>query len=116
MLIALLGVYGVVSCAMIERTREIGIRMALGASRDNVLVLMLRQGMRLIVLGAIPGTLLAFAVAQGLTSRILYKTSNSDPITYASVALLIAAAGLLASFLPARKAASLQPAKALRYE
>ncbi len=115
--IALLGVYGVVAFAVMERTREVGIRMAIGATRGAALRLMLWQGARLILFGAIPGMLIASAMLSAIPRKaIIFGISPFDPVTYVVTLTIVAFAGTLACFLPARKAARLNPMEALRYE
>ena len=115
LLLAALGIYGVVSYAVSRREREIGVRMALGAQGSDVLRMILREGLRLSVLGVAGGLIAALGVAR-LLAGFLYGVSSSDPLTYLLVAagLLLAAAG--ASFLPARRATRVDPAVALRAE
>lgn len=115
--IALMGVYGVVAFSVVERTHEVGIRLALGASRHQILRLMAWQGARLMLLGASPGLLIGSLITAGLLRQSPFgDLSPFDPLTYAAVVLLVSSAGLLASFWPAKKAADLDPMQALRYE
>ncbi len=114
--IALLGIYGVVSYTVAERTREVGIRMALGAAGWNILRLLAAQAFRLLSFGCVVGLILAFAVTQGVPEELLYELSPRDPISYLSVLFLIAIVGATASLLPASKATRLKPMDALRYE
>ncbi len=115
MVLAATGIYGVLSGGVNERTRELGVRAALGASRGNILALVMRQGMALTVLGVVIGICGAFA-ASGLIATLLFGTSRLDPVTYfAVIALLIAVSGV-ACFVPARRAASVNPVDALRAE
>jgi predicted permease len=109
------GLYGVLSQLVSYRRREIGVRMALGATRQSVAALVLRQG--IVVIGAGLGVGVVLAVATGrLIASFLYQVKPLDAWTYAAVALLLPAIGLTAAFLPARRAASIQPMQALREE
>ena len=113
---ALLGVYGVVAFSVQERTREVGIRMAVGASRWDVHKLMLWQGVRLIALGGLPGLLIGMSASVGLQDMLGDDLSAFDSNTCAAAIVVVGAWGFLASYLPARKAAQLNPMTALRYE
>jgi putative ABC transport system permease protein len=113
LLLAGIGLYGVVACTVSQRTREIGIRMAVGAPRRAVLGLFLRQGARLTGLGIVLGLLGALALTRLLASQ-LYGVEPTDPATFATVAGLLLAVALGASFLPARRAAAVDPIHALR--
>jgi predicted permease len=115
LLLAVVGVYGVVSYAATQRTQELGIRMALGASRWQALTLLLRHGAQLVAAGLLFG----LAGAWGLTrvmSNMLVGVSPSDPLTYLSVAALLSSITLFACWIPARRAMRLDPMVALRYE
>jgi predicted permease len=114
-ILSAIGLFGVMSYFVGRRPREIGIRMALGAARADVLRMVLVQGLRLAVAGIAAGALLAAAVTRYLTS-ILYRVSPLDPAVFAAVAAALAAAALLACFLPARRAARMQPFAALRQD
>jgi putative ABC transport system permease protein len=109
------GLYGLVACSVAQRTREIGIRMALGAPVQGVVGLVVWQGMRMVLLGGLVGLGIALALTRFLRS-LLYEVEATDPLTFAGVALVLALAALLASYLPARRAAKVDPNVALRYE
>jgi len=113
--LALVGVYGVKAYAVARRTREIGIRMAVGASARDVLWLVLREGVTMTVAGVGIGLLLALGVARLLYS-IMYGVSATDPLIFSVAPALLAAAALLACYLPARRATKVDPMVALRYE
>jgi ABC-type antimicrobial peptide transport system permease subunit len=114
-LLAAIGIYGVIACAVVQRTREIGIRMALGARRGQVLVLVLRQGAALIVVGLALG-LAGAAAGTRLLHSLLFGVTPFDPMTFAAVAVLFGAVATLASYLPARRATAIDPTVALRSE
>jgi len=113
--LAVVGVYGVVSCAASQRTHEIGIRMALGARRADILLMILRQGILIVGVGLLIGVLLAFAIAR-LAGNFLSGVSPLDPLTYVSAFLLLGAVALAASYIPAYRAMKVDPMIALRYE
>ncbi|HEY0558609.1 MAG TPA: ABC transporter permease [Thermoanaerobaculia bacterium] len=115
LLLAAVGIYGVIAFAVRQRTQEIGIRMALGASRDRVMGMVVGQGMTLALVGAAAGLAGAFVAARGLRG-LLFEVSASDPATYAGVALLLVAVAAMAAYLPARRAARTEPNLALRGE
>ncbi len=115
LILAGVGIYGVVAFAVSQRTREIGVRMALGAEGRSVRRLMVRQALVPVGLGAVAG--LAGAVALGrVMSSLLFEVSGSDPATLVAVTVVLASIALLASYIPARRASRLDPVKALRYE
>ena len=113
LLLACIGIYGVISYLVGERTREIGVRMALGAQRADVLRLILRQGAGMALLGVALGIGLASGLTR-LMSAQLYGVSPRDPLTFAGVALVLLLVALMACYLPARRAASVDPTEALR--
>jgi predicted permease len=115
LVLALVGVYSVISYSASQKTHEIGVRMALGAGRGDILKMVLRQGFVLVGGGLIAGLVLTFLAARGLSS-LLVGVSPSDPVTLISVALLLAAVGLVASYIPARRAMNTEPLRALKYE
>ena len=115
LVLAIIGVYGVVSYSAAQRTHEIGIRIALGARRSQVLRTVLRQGVLIVLFGSAFGILTAIAVAR-LVGSFLVGVSAIDPATYIGVSLVLAAIALLASFIPARRATRVDPMLALRYE
>jgi predicted permease len=115
LVIAATGVSGVIAYAVSQRTQEIGIRMALGARRIQVLAMVLRQGLAIVALGLAVGVASALAAGRFLEG-LLFETSPADPVVFASVLAVLVAAAALASFLPARRAASINPTRALRSE
>jgi predicted permease len=115
LLLTAIGLYGVVAYAVTQRTREIGIRMALGAQRRDVFRLVLRKGLILVAFGSAIGLLACYWLSR-LVSNQLYGISPSDPATLFSVAVLLVAVALLASYIPARRATKVDPLVALRYE
>ena len=113
--LACLGIYGVLSLTVAQRTREIGLRIALGAQRVSVLSLVVGQGLKLAVIGSAIGLVGALSTTR-LVLRLLYGISPIDPVTFAGVSVLLAVVAMLASWLPARRAAKVDPMEALRYE
>jgi macrolide transport system ATP-binding/permease protein len=115
LLLAALGLYGVMAYSVAHRTREIGIRMTLGARAGHVQMLVIAQGMKLVLIGVLIGVPLSMAASQVVKS-MLFGLSTRDPATYGAVALLLAIAGLMACWIPARRAAKVNPMIALRFE
>src|SRR5712692_2284647 len=115
LILASIGIYGVLAYSVAQRTAEIGIRMAMGAQPAQVLRLVLSQGMRLAALGAAVGLVAAFPVAR-LASGLLYSVSAADPITYGGITFLLMSVALLACYIPARRATRIDPLVALRFE
>ena len=115
LLLAAFGLYGVLSYAVSQRRREIGVRMALGARRGDVVGLVVRQGGMLVAAGVVPG-LLAAAVSTRLVESVLFGVTATDVLTFAGVTAVVLAAGLLACWLPARRATRIDPMEVLRFE
>jgi ABC-type antimicrobial peptide transport system permease subunit len=113
--LAILGIYGVISFNVVQRTREIGLRMALGADRGSVVRMVVARTARLSVTGVVAGTVGALALTRVLTTQ-LYGVQPADPLTFVIVALVLGGAALLAGYVPARRAASVDPVVALREE
>jgi len=115
LVLAMVGVYGVISYSVAQRTHELGIRIALGARVQHVLILVMGQAMMLVMLGAVIGLGTAFALTRLLT-KFLFDVNASDPMTFGAVALLLALVALFACYVPARRATKVDPLVALHYE
>ncbi len=113
--LAAVGIYGVISYSVSRRTHEIGIRISLGASRNDVLLLIIRQGLTLALLGSAVGLVSAFTLAR-LMTKLLYGVAPTDPATFVGVAALLIAVALLACYIPARRATRIDPVSAMRCE
>jgi putative ABC transport system permease protein len=108
-----MGVYALVSCAVVQRTREIGVRTALGPDRRDVIGMVLRQGTRLTLTGVALGAISALYLTR-VMQRVLYGVNASDPLRHLVAPALLAAVALLATYVPARRAAGVDPLVALR--
>lgn len=112
-LLAALGIYGVMSYSVSRRTHELGVRMALGAGQEDVIKLVVTQAMMLALVGSACGLIAAFVLTR-MMSKLLYGVRSSDPLTFIAAVLLVSGVALLASYLPARRATRIDPVTALR--
>jgi ABC-type antimicrobial peptide transport system permease subunit len=115
LLLTLSGIYGVVSYFVTQRTKEIGIRVALGATASGVIVLVLKQSLRLIAIGTVLGTGLAIALSRLLAANLVFMRSFDAAAFFAGV-LLVASTALAAGYIPSRRAAQIDPIQTLRYD
>ena len=115
LVLTIVGLYGVMSYSVVQRTNEIGIRLALGAQSRDVLLMIVKQGSKLIVLGLVIGLLGAF-LATRVISSLLFGVTTKDPFTFVAAAVLLAIVALLACYIPAWRATKVDPLEALRYE
>jgi putative ABC transport system permease protein len=113
--LAAVGIYGVISFLVVRRTREIGLRMALGAQRGDILRMIVGQSFRVVLIGVLLGIAGAFASSRLLAS-LLFEVRAADPLTFSAVAVLLSLVAIAAAWLPARRAAQLDPSHALRHE
>ena len=115
MVLASIGLYGLVAFSVSQRTREVGIRIALGARASQVIKMVFKEGMVLVAVGVVVGLIFAGLITRPMAS-LLMGVSSSDPVTFASVALLLLAVSALAAYIPARRIAKADPMTALRHE
>jgi ABC-type antimicrobial peptide transport system permease subunit len=118
LVLGIIGIYGVISYAVSQRTREIGIRLALGAEKARILRMVIQEGLQLAVAGVAVGVVVALLLARMLSafSQLLYGVRATDPLTFATVSATLTAVAALACYLPARRAAAIEPMHALRAE
>jgi ABC-type antimicrobial peptide transport system permease subunit len=113
LVLACIGIYGVIAYLVGQRTHEIGVRMSLGAERRHILLLIMGQGLRMATAGVVVGLLLAFSLTRLMSSQ-LFGVSNHDPLTFVAVSLVLIAVAMIACWLPARRAMRVDPTVALR--
>jgi len=115
LLLSSIGIYALISYSVSQRTREIGVRVALGAQRSNVLRMVLREAIQLLVFGLLLGWVGAFLATRVMRS-LLYSTSATDAVSFVATSIVLIAVALLACYIPARRATKVDPMIALRYE
>ena len=115
MVLAVIGIYGVMAYLVVTRTHEIGVRMALGATARNVFGLIVGRGMKLTIIGVLLGIVGAYGLTR-LMRSLLFNISTTDPITFTSISVLLVLVAFIACYIPARRATKVNPLVALRYE
>jgi putative ABC transport system permease protein len=115
LVLAAVGIYGVMSYSVAQRTREIGIRMALGAQRSDVMKMTIGQGLRLVLTGVAIGLAAAFVLTR-VMSTLLFGVSPTDPVTFISISIVLVSVAVLAGYVPALRATRVDPMFALRYQ
>jgi len=115
LVLAAVGIYGVMSYTVAQRTREIGIRIALGAKRSDVLKMTVKQGLKLVGIGVVIGAVAALVLTRAMES-LLFGVSATDPVTFATISAVLIGVAALASFIPALRATKIDPMVALRYQ